>query len=140
MFYEKTSCLDLEQFPPTSNAIKLHIYCAYLQTYIWYHEAIKSTINIDPELYSFTCDEDENLVPIINDTSLVPITNDTSLVPIINDTSLVPIINDTSQFPTDFPFPCKHNRCKFDMRCPCRLKELACCQYCNCKNNCLNPL
>ena len=113
MFHEKMPCFDLEQFPPTSNAIKLHIYRAYLQAYIWYHSAIEITINIDPELYGFTCDEDENLVPIIND---------------------------TSQLPADFPLPCKCNKCKFDKRCPCRLKELACCQYCNCENDCLNPL
>ena len=75
MFHEKMSCLDLEQFPPTSNAIKLHIYRAYSQVYIWFHAAIKSTINIDPELYGFTCDKDE--VAIINDAS--PLSTDFSL-------------------------------------------------------------
>ena len=108
MFHEKTSCLDLEQFPPTSNATKLHIYRAYFQAYIWYHAAIENTINIHPKLYGFTCNNDENLVPIIND---------------------------ASQLPADYPFPYK-----FGKRCPCRLKELACGQYCNCENNCLNPL
>ena len=101
MFHEKTSCLNLEQFPRTSKAINLHIYCAYLQAYIWYHGAIESTINIDPELYGFICDKDENLVPIINDASQLP---------------------------------------AYDKKCPCQLKELAFCQYCNCKNNYLNPL
>ena len=87
IFHKKTSCLDLEQFPPTSNAIKMHIYRAYLQEYIWYQAAIESTINIDPELYDFTCNEDENLVCIIND---------------------------ASQLPTDFPFPSKCNNCQFN--------------------------
>ena len=98
-----------------SSNIKCHtvaLSCAS-QAYIWYHTAIESTINIDPENYAFTCDQDENLVPIIND---------------------------ASQLPADFPFPCKCNKCKFHKRCPCRLKELACWQYCNCKSNCLNPL
>ena len=72
MFHEKTSCLDLEQFPPTANAIKLHIHREYLQAYIRYHAAIESTINLDPELYGFTFDEDENLVTIINDESQLP--------------------------------------------------------------------
>ena len=72
MFHEKTFCLDLEQFPPTSNVIKLYIYYAYLQAYIWYHAAIKSTIDIDPALHGFTCNEDENLIPIINDASSCP--------------------------------------------------------------------
>ena len=104
---------NLQQFPPTSNLIKLHIYRAYLQAYFWYNATIESTINTDPELYGFTCDEDENLVPIIND---------------------------ASPLPADFPFPCICTTCKFDKICPCYLKEIACCQYCNCKNNYLNSL
>ena len=96
MFHEKTSCLNLQQFPPTSNIIKLHIYGVYRQQYIWYHVAIEGTINIDPELYGFTCNEDKNLVSIIND---------------------------ASPLPEDFSFPCKCTRCKFDNRYPCRLKE-----------------
>ena len=91
MIHEKTSCLNLRQFPPTSNAIKLHIYHAYLQAYIWYNATIKSTINLDPELHGFTCDEDEKLVSIIND---------------------------GSQLPADFPFSCKCNKWKIYKRCP----------------------
>ena len=107
MFHEKKSCLDLEQFPPTSNAIKLHIYRAYLQAHLSHHAVIKSAINIDPEPYGFTCDED-----------------------------LVPIMSNANLLPADFSFPCKCTKCKFDKRCPYQLKELACCQYCknNCLN------
>ena len=43
-----------------------------LQAYIWYNAAIEGTISLDPELYGFTCDEDQNLVPIINDVSQLP--------------------------------------------------------------------
>ena len=113
MFHQKSSCLDLERIPPTSNAINLHIHRAYLQAYIWYHAAIDSTINIDPELYGYACDEDDNLVPIINDACLLP---------------------------EEFPLPCKCIKCKFEKRCPCRVAELACCQYCKCTNECSNPL
>ena len=69
MLDERTSCLGLGQFPPTSNAINLRIYCAYLQAYICYHATIKNTVNIDPELHGLTRDKEENLIPIINDAS-----------------------------------------------------------------------
>ena len=72
MLEEMTFRLDLKEFPPTSNTIKLHIYCAYLQAFVWYHAAIESTINIDLEFRGFTCDETKNLVPIINDASPLP--------------------------------------------------------------------
>ena len=111
--FQMTFRFNSKQFPPTSITIKLHIYCAYLQAYVWYHIVIESTINIDPELCGFTFEEDKNLVPIIND---------------------------ASPLPKDFPFPCKCAKSKFDKRYPCWLNELTCCQYCNCKNNCLSPL
>ena len=85
MFHEKTSCPDLEQFRPASNVIKLHIYHAYLQAYIWHHEAIESATDTDSERYGFTCDEGEDLVSIINH---------------------------VSQLPADFPFSCKCTKCE----------------------------
>ena len=113
VYHQKTSALNLEQFPPTSNAILNHIYRAYLQAFTWYHAAIEDSVDIDPELYGFKCDEDENMVPVITD---------------------------ESKMPGDFPSPCKFIKCKSGKTCSCRRGELSCCEYCKCKNLCLNPL
>ena len=114
MFHQKTFSLDLEQFPPSSNSIKFHINRSYLQAYLWYHAPFNDSVDLDPEIYGFRCDDDDNLFPIINDNCAVP---------------------------ESFPLPCKCLKCKRENVCPCRVKEIPCCMYCKCGDtDCCNPM
>jgi len=100
----------LEKFPPTSRAIRFHIYRAHLQAFIWYHAAIEKSIDIDPEMYGYKNYEDE----------------------------LAPIIVDEEIIPESFPMPCNCKKSKSDKICVCRSKDLPCSEYCKCGNKCFN--
>ena len=112
MFNQETSYFNLEQFRQTSNTISFIFITCIFQHIFDIINTIESTMNVKQEYYDFTCYEDKNLVPIINN---------------------------ASPLPTDFPFPCNYTMGKFDKKYVCGLKELACCLYCNCKINSLNP-
>ena len=104
--------LDLEKFPPTSSSIKLHIRHAYLQAYLWYQAPFIDSIDLDPENYGYVRDDED----------------------------LVPIIFDDLRLPDAFPAPCNCLKCARETVCPCRVKDIACCQYCRCGTSCNTPL
>ena len=69
-YHKKKLSLDLEKFPPTSNAIRFHILHAHFQAYIWYCAPIKRSIDIAPEMCGYA-NEDDELVPIITDEDIL---------------------------------------------------------------------
>ena len=87
----KKLSLDMEKFPPTSNAIRFHILRAHFQAYIWYLAPIKRSINIARETYGYPNDDDE----------------------------MVPIITDENILPEKLPMPCNCKKCKSDKTCVC---------------------
>ena len=46
---------------------------------------------------------------------------------------LQPLIVNESKFPGDFPMPCNCLKCTKANMCPCRVKQVACCQFCKCE-------
>ena len=113
VFHEKFQEFDIEKFPPTSASIRQHILRAYLQCYIWLHAPFVQNIELDPLDYGYTLDDDGNLLPTLS--------------------TELPI-------PDDFPSPCHCLKCATKV-CPCRIREIQCCQYCKCcaGNECRNP-
>ena len=112
VYHEKALTLDLEKFLPTSNTIRLHIQCAYLQSHLWYQAPFNESIDIDIELYGYVREEDD----------------------------LHPIISDVQEIPDTFPLPCRCKKCAHGNVCPCRSKNIPCCKYCKCQADCKNPL
>ena len=109
-YHKKKLSLDLEKFPPTSNAIRFHILRAHFQAYIWYRAPIKRSIDIVPETYGYANEDDE----------------------------LVPIITDEDILPEKLPMPCNCKKCKSDKTCVCRKNDLPCSEYCKCRKACSN--
>ena len=56
-----------------------------------------------------------------------------------NDSTLVPVVMEHQSMPDGFPFPCKCLKCAREKICGCRVNELECCEFCNCKMKCRNP-
>ena len=106
MFHQKSFSLDLEKLPPTSNSIKLHIRMAYLQSYLWYHAPLDNMMDLNPELYGYRRNND--------------------------DDHLLYIISDKMRVPKCFPIPCICVKCARVNVCPCRTKHIPCCKYCRC--------
>ena len=102
---KKKLSLDLEKFPPTSNAIRFHILRAHFQAYIWYRAPIKRSIDIVPETYGYANEDDE----------------------------LVPIITDEDILPEKLPMLCSCKKCKPDKTCVCCKSDLPCSKYCKCR-------
>ena len=51
------------------------------------------------------------------------------------------IIINGDVLPHDLPQPCKCVKCAKSNVCICRMNEINCCKYCNCKtDSCQNPL
>ena len=59
-----------------------------------------------------------------------------------NDENIVPEIIQGETIPRDFPIPCNCIKCAKSNVCPCRVREIHCCEYCNCTSsvNCKNPV
>ena len=113
VYHEKH--LQFERFSPTSDSIKQHILRAYLQCHIWLHAPFLENIELNPLDYGYKLDDNGNLVPIL--ATKPPISS-------------------------NFPQPCNCRKCSKPKVCPCRLKEISCCQYCKCNASpeCKNPL
>ena len=49
--------------------------------------------------------------------------------------------NAVEDIPEDFPMPCNCIKCARGTVCPCRVKEIPCCNFCKYKSDvCKNPL
>lgn len=117
VYYKKATEINIEKLPPTSSSIALDIKRAYLQTYIWLHAPFTSELDIDPLQYGYELDKDDDDE---HDDGIIPRTVDKVL-------------------PENFPLPCRCVKCAREMVCPCRVHELPCCEYCNCKpDSCKN--
>jgi len=105
VYHEKHLKFDIERFPlpPTSGSIREHILRAYLQCFMWLHALFVESFSVNPLDYGLFVDEDGNLLPLVS-----------------REPSL----------PNDFPFPCNCLKCAKQTVCPCRVKEIPCCQYC----------
>lgn len=114
IFYKKHKYLDLEKLPPPSSSVHLHIRRSYLQTYIWFCSPFVSSITIDPMEHGYELNEDYVLQP--------KVTSDTTI-------------------PEHFPMPCKCVKCARANICICRVNDIPCCKYFNCKvDQCQNPI
>ena len=113
VYHEKYQEFSIEKFPPTSASIREHILRAYLQTYMWVHAPFVSHTEIDPLLYGYECDDEGSLAPKLSEKPAIP---------------------------DDFPAPCNCLKCATKV-CPCRKREISCCQYCKCDagDSCKNP-
>ena len=112
-YYKKSTEINIENLPPTSSSIALHIRRTYLQNYIWLHGLFTNNLEIDPLQYSCEIDEDDD-----------------EIVLMIVDHVL----------PEDFPMPCKCGKCARENICLCQINKLKCCQYCSChQESCKNP-
>ncbi|XP_057301782.1 uncharacterized protein LOC130636171 isoform X2 [Hydractinia symbiolongicarpus] len=114
IYYKKSQLLDLEKLPPTSSSAILHIKRSYLQTYVWLHAPFVRSIDIDPTHYGYVLDEEGDC--------------------------LKPKITEDDVLPDDLPQPCNCLKCARANVCICRINNINCCQYCNCKREeCQNP-
>ena len=109
-YHKKKLSLDLQKFPPTSNAVRFHILRAHFQAYIWYRAPVKRSIDIVPETYGYAKEDDE----------------------------LVPIITDKDILHEKLPMPCNCKKCKSDKTCICRKNDLPYSEYCKCRKLCSN--
>ena len=66
-YHQQTLKLDLEKLPPTSNSIRLHIQCAFLQAYVWLNSIFKNLIELTPDNYGYALKDDDSLIPVITD-------------------------------------------------------------------------
>lgn len=118
VYYKKATEINIEKLPPTSSSIALHVKRAYLQTYIWLHAPFIFDLDIDPLQYGYKLDDDYE--------------DD-------DDNGIIPLMA-AKVLPEDFPLPCRCTKCARETVCPCRVHELPCCEYCNCKpESCKNP-
>ena len=116
VYYQKATEINIEKLPLTSSSIALHIKRAYLQTYIWLHAPFNSELDIDPLQYGYQLYENDD-----------------------DEDELVPQVI-AKVLPEDFPLPCKCVKSARERVFPCRVHELPCCEYCNCKSDsCKNP-
>ena len=114
-YHKKNFQLDFEKLPCTSKCIRLHIRRAYLQCYRWIHVASMENIDLSPIDYGYSVDEDHHLVHEILDGDTIP---------------------------SDFPSPCNCLKCAKSTVCPCRIKQIRCCEFCKCDaaRECKNPV
>ena len=113
-YYKKSKKLDLERFPPTSSSILLHIKRVYLQSYVWLRSPFAKSLVTDPLEYGYKLQEDDDEVMKPN------------------------II--TISLPEDLLIACKCGNGARANVCICRVNNIQCCQYCNCKaETCQNP-
>ena len=84
---------------------------AYLQAHRWITAAtlVRSTLN--PEDYGYYLDDEKGLFPII-------------------------LSSGRQLFPEDFPGPCSCLKCARKNICPCRVADISCCEFCNCRGVC----
>ena len=113
-YHKKTLQLDFEKLPCTSNSIHRHIKRAFLQCYRWLHAPFMETIDLNPTDYGYIIDDNEHLIPEIVEG---PVT------------------------PDDFPLPCNCIKCAKSTVCPCRVRDIPCCEFCKCNASvsCKNP-
>ena len=90
----------------------MHIRRAFIQTYKWLTAPFFPQCDLDPLHYGYEIENDVLIPKISND---------------------IPI-------PSDFPLPCNCLKCARANVCPCRIKNISCCEFCKCKNNCNNPV
>ena len=114
-YHKRAFQLDFEKLPCTSKSIILHIKRAYYTCYRWCHVPFMEEIDLNPINYGYYEDVDENLVPEIIQGETIP---------------------------NDFPIPCNCIKCAKSNVCPCRVREIHCCEYCKCSAsvNCKNPV
>ena len=72
------------------------------------------TIDLNPTDYGYIIDDNEHLIPEIVEG---PVT------------------------PDDFPLPCNYIKCAKSTVCPCRVRDIPCCEFCKCNASvsCKNP-
>ena len=104
--YHRDLQFNIEKFPPTSNSIEQHIKRAYFQCHLWLHAPFVKDISTDPVTYGYTLDKCELLIPF----TLGQLQN-----------------------LDDFPSPCTCAKCVRENACPCRMKNIVCCEFCKCK-------
>ncbi len=115
IYHKKSFQLDLEKLPCTSTSIQLHIKRAYLQCYRWLHAPYLDTVPLDPTEYGYFVNNDGQLSPQIIQDCVIP---------------------------SDFPVPCSCTKCARSTICPCRVRNISCCEFCKCgaREMCNNPL
>ena len=116
VYHEKYLEFHNECFLPTSDNIRQHILCAYLQRYLWLHSVFfLENIDLDPLEYCYRLTE--NSMP-------------------------VPIKSTKPSIPSNFPEPYNCQKCSKASVCKCRLLEICCCQFCKCDASpqCKNPV
>ena len=115
-YHMKTFKMEFDKLPCTSESIYRHIARAYLQCYRWINCPFEKNILLDPLKFGYIMsDDNEDLIPDI-------------------------LVKPTA--PPDFPVPCGCGKCARQTICPCRIKKIACCQFCNCcaSTDCKNPV
>ena len=111
-YYHHHNNFNLEKIPPTSTSIRKHIQRAFLQSHIWYNSCFREMPFKDPLDCGY----------------------------IFTDEKLIPDF-ETEIVPEDFPMPCSCQKCARDNVCPCRKRNILCCEFCKCQRNssCQNP-
>jgi hypothetical protein len=116
IYHRHSFKLDLERLPPTSSSIVQHIKRAFLQCFMWLNAPFAEHIELIPQEYGYAASYDTQ--------------------------ELLPIIMHGPCIPEDFPVPCNCVKCAKSNVCPCRVKNITCCQFCKCGSSvdCRNPM
>ena len=101
IYHKQAFKFDLEKIPATSSSIVNHIKRAYYQCYLWINLPVFESPELDPLEYGYVMDDD----------------------------FMVPDLK-VEAIPDDFPMPCSCIKCARDNVCPCRVKNILCCNYC----------
>ena len=72
VYHSKTDSLDLDKFHPTSSFITLHIKRAYLQIYFWYDRAFTEFVEIKPEDFGYSRNNNEQSIRQITNNFSIP--------------------------------------------------------------------
>ena len=113
-YRRKSFEFTLEKLAAISNTIHMHIMRAYFQCNRWVNAASVESITLDPFEYGYVAEEGLIYLKIIN-------------------YEIIPIV---------FPMPCNCLKCARSNVCTCRVKGIACCEFCKCGRHlsCKNPI
>ena len=107
---EERKDFNIEKLPCTSESIKLHIKRAVLQTHKWINAGTTESISLSPLNYGYEFETDSGI--------------------------LIPQVTPAERTLADFPQPCTCLKCARANICLCRMKDIPCCDFCECSRGC----
>ena len=113
MFHNRKKNIDLDTLPCTSRSLRYHIQRSFLQTHKWINSAVKETIALRSLHYGYREAREGG-----------------------NEGGLMPVIIPEDTLPENFPHPCSCLKCAKPNVCCCRIDDIACCDFCQCKAKC----